>query len=122
MYIDADIVCMNNISNLYFQEINNLKESKFVISAKTEFTSNEEKYGYHDEFNRLELKNGNYFNAGVMFIDLKKWKKNKVQNNLIQTQKELYGKISLCDQDVLNKYFDNISTPEPFGIEAHVAL
>ena len=107
LYIDADIICMQNISEFYFKQFKELKNSEYTISVSTEFTDNFDEYGYHDEFNRLELKNGNYFNAGVMFIDLKKWKKNKVQNNLIQTQKELYGKISLWDQDVLNKYFDN---------------
>ena len=106
MYIDADIVCMNNISNLYFQEINNLKESEFVISAKTEFTSNEEKYGYHDEFSRLELEGEKYFNAGVMFIDLEKWRKLNIQEKLLDKQNKIKNKIKLWDQDVLNSFFD----------------
>ena len=77
LYIDADIICMQNISEFYFKQFKELKNSEYTISVSTEFTDNFDEYGYHDEFNRLELKNGNYFNAGVMFIDLKKWKKIK---------------------------------------------
>ena len=58
-----------------YKEIKKLKESDFIISAKTEFSNDEELYGYHDEFNRLEMKGSKYFNAGVMFIDLEKWRK-----------------------------------------------
>ena len=61
----------------------------------------------HDVFKNLELVGTNYFNAGVMFIDYKKWK-NKTSINkfldLIECYKE---KIIFWDQDVLNKFFDN---------------
>jgi lipopolysaccharide biosynthesis glycosyltransferase len=106
MYIDADIVCMKSLTNSYRKEIKKLKESDFIISAKTEFSNDEELYGYHDEFNRLEMKGSKYFNAGVMFIDLEKWRKARIQNKLLDKQNTLNRKIQLWDQDVLNSYFD----------------
>jgi len=100
-YIDADIICVNNPLNLISENTRELLKSKFVISAKTEVyrSSNND-----EVFDRLELQSKNYFNAGVMNINLKKWKRlNYDYYNLFE---KVGHKLNYWDQDLLNYLFD----------------
>jgi lipopolysaccharide biosynthesis glycosyltransferase len=56
-------------------------------------------------FYRLNIKR-NYFNAGVMIINYKKWKVENVSEGLRNKVNEIYDKINYWDQDVLNSYVD----------------
>ncbi len=105
-YLDADIICKNDPSVSYENFLTKLIKSKYVIAVKTEWKDNFTVDGYHDEFYRLDLTSKKYFNAGVMLINLNRWRDLKIQEHLIEEQKKLKGKISLWDQDVLNSYFD----------------
>ncbi len=105
-YLDADIICNNDPSNYYNNCLSELNLSKHTIAVKTEWKDNFTVDGYHDEFYRLNLTNKKYFNAGVMFINLNRWREFNVQDKLVKEQKKLKGKILLWDQDVLNSYFD----------------
>ena len=55
--------------------------------------------------NELKMKN-RYFNAGVMFINLKEWRKLNITKKLQNKILELGDNISLADQDAMNSYFD----------------
>ena len=55
---------------------------------------------------KLKLKH-EYFNAGVMFVDLKKWRENKIRNKLLNILDSEKENIKFWDQDVLNIVFDN---------------
>tara|TARA_Y100000996_G_C22532121_1_gene646930 strand:+ start:776 stop:1747 length:972 start_codon:yes stop_codon:yes gene_type:complete len=105
-YLDADIICKNDPSANYDKFLSQLNNSKYVIAVKTEWKDNFTVDGYHDEFYRLDLTSKKYFNAGVMLINLNRWREFKIQEHLVAEQKKLKGKISLWDQDVLNSYFD----------------
>ena len=105
-YLDADIICNNDPSKYYNDSLSELNLSKHTIAVKTEWKDNFTVDGYHDEFYRLNLTNKKYFNAGVMFINLNRWREFNVQDKLVKEQKKLKGKILLWDQDVLNSYFD----------------
>ena len=53
-------------------------ESKFIG-----FADELKRSEYSEPFYRLEMKNNNYFNAGVMLLNLKEWKeKNYTQESL----------------------------------------
>ncbi len=106
LYLDADIICNNDPSENYENFLMELNNSKHTIAVKTEWKDNFTVDGYHDEFYRLDLTSKKYFNAGVMLINLNRWREFKIQDKLIQEQKKLKGKISLWDQDVLNSFFD----------------
>lgn len=106
IYIDADIICLKDSYQFSKKYIKEVVESDYIVGVKTEWEDNFIKDGYHDEFYRLGLESKKYFNAGVMFIDLKKWRKEQIKNRLLQKQEELKGKIVLWDQDVLNSFFD----------------
>ena len=58
------------------------------------------------KFNNLKMVGDNYFNAGVMIIDFKKWKKNNIQSGLLKKMREIYKEVEFWDQDVMNSYFD----------------
>jgi len=100
VYLDADVICVDNFEVEYDEIFKLMKEEKYVISART---IGEEK-GNEENFQRLDLKNRKYFNAGVMFINLELWRQNNIETNL---QNLLYtDNYTYHDQDILNKYFD----------------
>jgi len=105
-YLDADIICNNDPSVHYKNFLLELNKSKHIIAVKTEWKDDFTVDGYHDEFYRLDLTSKKYFNAGVMLINLNRWRNSNVQEKLIEEQKKLKGKILLWDQDVLNSFFD----------------
>jgi len=100
IYLDSDIIFINNPIKLFNQEIDKLNESGFTISAKTETSLR----GHAEKV--MQLKSKKYFNAGVMIINIKKWKEDKITNQLFKTMNSISEKIIYWDQDVLNSYFD----------------
>ncbi len=48
-----------------------------------------------------------YFNAGVMLVNLKLWRLESISTKLIDTANEYMDRISWWDQDILNIYFLN---------------
>ena len=103
MYMDADIVCINDPTSSIKKEINNLTISDKVISVKSEKIFDE----YVDEtIERLQLTQRNYFNAGVMLIDLNKWFNENLSLKLTNHLDSIRKRIKYWDQDVLNSYFD----------------
>jgi len=102
VYLDADIVCVNDPYDLLINEVNNLKKSTYVISSKTEHLRKDSP----DNFLRLGMKSEKYFNAGVMIIDLKKWKKQDVKNKTMKILSKSSDSLKFWDQDLLNISFD----------------
>ena len=76
-------------------------EEKFVAFA-------DEFYRYQNDepFLRLSMKGNKYFNAGVMFVDLKLWKKKKYSEKSIALIEVLKDKAEFWDQDILNSLVD----------------
>ena len=105
IYIDCDIVCVNNPLQNIKNQIKKLTQSEFTIAAVPEYIGSDGKHVdiFHKELN---LESKDYFNAGVMLIDYQKWLKNNLGKHLLKTMLELKGIIKYWDQDVLNKFFD----------------
>lgn len=103
IYLDSDIVCLNNPNDILNFEISEMEKDRYTIAAKTEGTRENSK----ELFDFLELKNNNHFNAGVMIINLQKWKKENTKNKLIDILEKRKNKIKFWDQDILNIYFDD---------------
>ena len=101
IYLDADTICLNNPINELKNQISILKNSEFTISAKTEVSYDENNL----LFSRLNITN-NYFNAGVLIINLQRWKSQSLSKNLINQMIDLSSKINFWDQDVLNSFFN----------------
>ena len=69
LYIDPDILCLKNVEKEYLDIIDQLKKSNNIVAAKTDAKFNDTP----DLFKRLNMKKS-YFNAGILFVDLEKWK------------------------------------------------
>lgn len=91
VYIDSDIICLNNPLNYINDYFIDLEDGNFLLGAKTD--SFDEKYNFK------------YFNAGVLIFDYSQW----IQNNIFESlRKILYQKeinFQYWDQDVLNYFF-----------------
>lgn len=106
IYIDADIVCLNNPIKELKQSISQIKNSKHKLAAKTEHYKSEVPEEKKNSFNILNLSGNKYFNAGVLIVDYQYWLKEGVENKLLKILEEYYEKIKFWDQDILNKFFD----------------
>ena len=102
LYIDPDIICLNNPKNEIAKVFNELNKSKNIISARE--LGNKNSAG--EIYKRLNLKGSGYFNAGVVFINYKEWSKKNIKDKLIDLMGSNYENILFWDQDVLNLYFD----------------
>jgi len=104
VYLDADIICVNDPIKSLKKEIQNLRNTQYLIACKTEHlkTDNEEL------FERLNLKQNKYFNAGFMIIDLKKWKEFSIKEELLKKLDSEHKNLEFWDQDLLNIYFDGM--------------
>jgi len=97
IYLDSDIICINNPLKDFKAIINEFNQSNQTISAKSELQSLSK---------GLELKSKKYFNAGVMVINTDKWFNNNIQKELVNLTDKHKDKLQFWDQDVLNIYFD----------------
>jgi len=102
LYIDPDVVCINNIDKYYDSIFDELSKTEFVISAKTETYEDLDT----DTSKRLGITRGKYFNAGVTFINLNKWVEKNYTENLILRLSKLGVKGVTYDQDVMNSFID----------------
>lgn len=103
IYLDADIICLNNPLQSLKDEINLLKKNNFPLGAKTEGT----RKNSPELFEKLGLVNDNHFNAGMIIIDYQYWLKNDTEKKLLDILEKQYSKIVYWDQDILNIYYDD---------------
>ena len=100
IYIDADVISIKNFNQDSSDIFSKMNKKNYVLAART---SGDMK-GNSENFQRLDLKNEKYFNAGVLFINLKLWREKEIENKLVNM---LFSKsFKYMDQDILNKYFD----------------
>lgn len=90
LYLDADIVVNNTIVDLYHIDIDHF----YVASV--------ENPGFNRHEELLMKKNSDYFNSGVMLINIKKWRKEKLQTKVIDFIDKNSSILKFPDQDGLN--------------------
>ena len=117
MYIDCDVIAINQIDNKISDIFQELKTTNKSIAVKTEF----KREMYKDLFNDLNLKNERYFNAGVMFIDLEKWRKQNIDHKGMKIIEDDQIEFKFWDQDILNTIFDGeyleLETKFNYGVD-----
>ena len=99
LFLDSDIVVLDDLSNLIELDFG---DAEYYI------------YGVNHKYNEIDLKRlrkidfeGNsYFNAGIMYINLKKWRKDNISKLLIENATKYNEHLLWWDQDVLNITFD----------------
>ena len=96
IYMDGDTICVGNLNELY-----SCKMDGKIVGMCMEPTVNPR------DRKKLNLRGGEYYNSGVMLIDLKKWRKEKVGEKMFDYLKINQGKPKFVvnDQDILNVYF-----------------
>lgn len=97
IYLDADILTVNNPIDLINKQFDKMNKSEFFISVRSENETENE---------NLNLSNSKYFNAGVMFINYENWLKNNMLNELQEITRLREEDLVFWDQDVLNIFFD----------------
>lgn len=93
LYLDCDILVTGDLLDLYLIDI-----EKYFIAA-----CDEEDY-IKGRLEILEIPNHKYFNAGVLLINLKKWRKENLSKKLINHALENLHKFDMHDQDILNSF------------------
>ena len=91
LYLDTDIVVIGNLAELYQTDV-----AGFPVGAVAEVrvTKSRPDLGLYEE--------GNYFNSGVMLINIPEWKKQQITEKAIQFVHDFPEKIVFVDQDALN--------------------
>lgn len=86
IYLDCDIVANSDISELYYENI----EDYFVAGVR--------------DINRRMLRiNPNYVNSGVLLLNLDKWRKENFEQKLLDYTKNNIDNIKMGDQEIINK-------------------
>ena len=98
LYLDADIIVNGDISPIFDLEF----DDDTYLYACDHLFKPEQKL-HLKKFGLSEY--DDYFNAGVMYIDLKKWRENNISKVLIDYAFEKKDDILWWDQDVLNVIF-----------------
>ncbi len=93
LYLDCDTLVAAPLEELWNAPIDGL------ATAVVRDIWNVEKYSQ-----RLDLKSMQYFNSGMMLINCKYWRENKIFEQI--RQYACTHKVEYCDQDTLNKIID----------------
>lgn len=95
LYLDIDLIIRTSLRDLYDTDINNYFAG--AIEDTFDYASDLEK--------NLNLES-KYFNAGVMLINLKKWREDSIEDLFFKNTELIKDKIVFVDQDVLNYSLD----------------
>ncbi len=90
IYLDSDLIIKTDIRHLYNED---LKE--YIIGAVSDPHGKE-------RLKELGIKNGKYFNAGVLLIDIEKWNRLKMTQCLVDFIEKNNNILKYWDQDALN--------------------
>lgn len=93
LYLDADMICLGDISRL--KDIDFEGKVAMVVADQ----GSVEKY-----IDELNLKNKQYFNAGMLYIDVYLWNKELISERALEMLCK--RKLFLLDQDALNILLD----------------
>lgn len=97
IYLDADVVLVDDISKFYNEDITGL----LVGGVPDEVVNNREEFR---EYSRvvLDLEAGNYFNSGVLLMNLDEFRKEKIEEKFLHILEKYNFDAIAPDQDYLN--------------------
>lgn len=100
LYFDVDVIAIKDITEIFNTNLDN-----YIIGAAKDMGYKE----YIDPVRKnmdLSFKSV-YFNSGVLLMDLEKWRNFNITKVLFEIEERYRVKILNCDQDLLNKFFEN---------------
>lgn len=99
LYLDVDVVVLGEIAELYNVDLENYALGAAWDKSRVLYNT--------DTKEPLELSdNYKYFNAGILLMDVQKWRQEDIVKKLFEIQKKYADKILHVDETLLNKYFD----------------
>ena len=113
LYLDSDIIVLDDLKKLYSENIDNCYAGVVQDTALEVFllypeikTKTEPVCSYTDYLkNKLQKKDLRYFNAGVLLLNLRKMRKERITEKLLDFT-ENYAPLEFQDQDALNAILD----------------
>lgn len=99
IFIDCDIIVKENLGELFKIDISKYSHAA-VINPFTDSYSVKKRLDIKQEYE--------YFNAGVLLINIKFWRNYSVTEKALNYLKENFNKIEFWDQDVLNFLFQGM--------------
>lgn len=103
LYLDGDTVCRGNLDSLWADGMDGK-----ALGASIEPTVDRKRK------ESLGLGNSHYYNAGVLLINLKRWREGHVGDRIIDYYREHGGRLFASDQDAINGCLkDEIYTLSP---------
>lgn len=117
IYLDCDVICIDNPLEKLKSLVTQLKDSKSTVAVLPE-------PGMFEYGNKNYNLENNYFNAGVMVIDYKKWKEGDLKKIFFKIIKDHDTNLKYWDQDVLNIHFNKkyISIPLALNFKVDMEL
>lgn len=109
LYLDADVFAINRFSGAVNETFRKLINSSYVLGAFDVVNYNK----------GTKLKP--YFNAGVLFIDLKKWREQNITKKLLE-EYDLNPNYKYHDQDILNNVFKDSFLNIDEKLNLHISL
>lgn len=111
LYLDADLIVMDDLQKLYNFNIDNyimgvVQDMNMEVLVKTDCKISSGLNFRQYFMNILKKQNLKYFNAGVLLLNLKKWRENNVLNELLKFCEE-NNPLEYQDQDALNAVLEN---------------
>lgn len=103
LYIDTDMVVCGDIAEIYNRQLNG---KGIGAVAYMDEDCNPKLYKKYKEKLNIQTKH-RYFNAGLLLIDCKYWRKHNTSKQLMEKTTELKDIIEMPDQDVLNIVFES---------------
>lgn len=97
LYLDADVICLSSLEKLI-----KLDFDEYVTMVVME--SND--VVVKGQISELGLKNNRYFNAGVLYINIEKWLKLKINDKILKEINK-HKSLKFMDQDLLNIILEN---------------
>jgi lipopolysaccharide biosynthesis glycosyltransferase len=107
LYIDCDTIVTGSLQDLLeisFFDLGN-QNKEYSVLAVSDANGAKEVL----RLNELGVDSKFYFNAGVLFINLKKWRNDGVSKKIIAMAEQYKDHLKWHDQDVLNIFFVNKS-------------
>ncbi|WP_022792018.1 glycosyltransferase family 8 protein [Weissella halotolerans] len=104
LYLDADILCINDLSSLYEQDISDYLYAAAMHTDMLKLTGPINKI-------RLDSDVDYYFNSGVLLMNLNKIRQEVSAEDIFNFIREYRHQLLLPDQDVLNKLYGENMLP-----------
>jgi lipopolysaccharide biosynthesis glycosyltransferase len=94
LYLDADIICLGNMA-----DITRIEMERKIVAAVPDVPRSQD----INKGNIGLVTNEPYFNSGVLYIDIEKWNRSHVTQDVINALTDSDGRFPYPDQDALNK-------------------